>query len=184
MAYRLLVVAGANEALQALRGQLGEDIAITTVDSANEALWEVRSDPPQVIIADVDLPDMSGLDMAGILPNFGISTRVVLWSRSENSDVQQQAADSGVYRLLSGAISPEELRPENATALAHLPEAEPEAEEPPEPEPPPVRTPPPPPPSEVETPIIARIVRPPTPAERADPPPTPTPPQIERVPRR
>ena len=85
MDYRLLVVAGDNQDLHNLKQHLGDDVAVTQVTSANEALWEVRSTPPHAIIADMTLPDMSGLDLAEILPNFGVSTRVVLVSRTDGS---------------------------------------------------------------------------------------------------
>jgi len=52
MTYRIVVVAGENEALRALVGQLEDNIEVRHIESANEALWEIRSDPPEVIVAD------------------------------------------------------------------------------------------------------------------------------------
>jgi hypothetical protein len=52
---------------------------------------------------------MSGLDLAEILPNFGVTTKVVLWSREPDGQAAQQAADHGVYRFLSGPLSADEL---------------------------------------------------------------------------
>ena len=109
MAYRLLVVPGDNEALRALEGQLGSDVKVLVLSNANDALWEVRNDPPEAIISDVDLPGMSGLDLAEILPNFGVPTKVVLWSREPDPQAQQQATSHGVHHFLSGPISQAEL---------------------------------------------------------------------------
>src|SRR5262245_53112284 len=109
MAYRLLVVPGDNEALRALQGQLADDVEVQVLDSANDALWEVRNAPPQAIVASVQLPGMSGLDLAEILPNFGVPTKVVLWSREPDRQAAQQAAEHGVYRFLSGPISADDL---------------------------------------------------------------------------
>jgi DNA-binding NarL/FixJ family response regulator len=109
MAYRLLIVPGDNEDLRTLQGQLADDIEVRVLDSANDALWEVRNSPPEVIVADVELPGMSGLDMAEILPNFGVPTRVVLWSRALNPQAAEQAASHGVHRFLHGPLSPSEL---------------------------------------------------------------------------
>src|SRR5690242_10480113 len=100
MAYRLLVVPGDSEALRALPGQLAGDVVVQVLDSANDALWEVRNAPPEVIVANVHLPGMSGMDLAEILPNFGVPTKVVLWSRDPDQQAAQQAADNGVYRFL------------------------------------------------------------------------------------
>jgi CheY-like chemotaxis protein len=109
MAYRLLIVPGDNEDLRALPGQLGDDVEVQILDSANDALWEVRNSPPEVIVADVELPGMSGLDLAEILPNFGVPTRVVLWSRAPNLKAAEQAASHGVHLFLNGPLSSSEL---------------------------------------------------------------------------
>ncbi|HET9221545.1 MAG TPA: response regulator [Roseiflexaceae bacterium] len=162
MAYRLLVIPGDNDALRALEGQLAEDVQVQVLDSANDALWEVRNAPPEAIVADVQLPGMSGLDLAEILPNFGVTTKVVLWSREPDGQAAQQAADHGVYRFLSGPLSADELHSALYEALrsgvAETPSVAPPADEftadpalaaapPPEPEKPaapPVAAPPPP----------------------------------------
>ena len=109
MAYRLLVIPGDNDALRALQGQLADDVEVQVLDSANDALWEVRNAPPEAIVADIHLPGMSGLDLAEILPNFGVPTRVVLWSREPDRQAAQEAASHGVYRFLDGPLSPDEL---------------------------------------------------------------------------
>lgn len=142
MAYRLMVIPGSSEALSALPGQLG-DVDVKLLESVNDALWEVRSDPPEAIIADVDLPDMNGLEMAEILSSFDVPTRVLLYSRSQNAGAQKQAEEFGVYNFLQEPISSEELHAALHEALAATP-PEPVAPPPaPEPEPEPAPTPPP-----------------------------------------
>lgn len=110
MSYRLFVVAGENEILRSLSGQLGEDIEVTILETANDALWEVRSEPPEAILADINLPDMSGLEMAEILPSFEVPTKVLLYSREHNPAAQKQAEDYGVYGFLHEPLSIDELR--------------------------------------------------------------------------
>ncbi|HNP86458.1 MAG TPA: response regulator [Kouleothrix sp.] len=130
MAYRLLIVPGENEELRALPSQLADDVEARILDSANDALWEVRNSPPEAIIADVDLPGMSGLDLAEILPNFGVPTRVLLWSRLPNSRAAEQAAGHGVHTFLNGPLAPNELHNALYQALRHTPEPAPAAEAP------------------------------------------------------
>src|SRR3954451_7079108 len=110
MAYRLLIIPGENEALRALPGHLAAEVEVRVLDTANDALWEVRNSPPEVIVADVQLPGMSGLDLAEILPNFGVPTRVVLWSRALNDQAGEQASSHGVHRFLNGPLSTIELQ--------------------------------------------------------------------------
>jgi DNA-binding NarL/FixJ family response regulator/predicted regulator of Ras-like GTPase activity (Roadblock/LC7/MglB family) len=196
MAYRLLIIPGDNEALRALQGQLAEDIEVQVLDSANDALWEVRNAPPEAIVADVHLPGMSGLDLAEILPNFGVPTKVVLWSRQPDRQAAQQAANHGVYRFLNGPISADELHSvlydalgrssateaesaaESAAQAAQTPPADEPAPPPPAAEPPPTPakpatgplTPP-------EQPAAGRLRR-----DRPAPAPTPAPPPAAKPP--
>lgn len=144
MGHRILVVAGTNELLQALPGQLGAEIEVRLIDSANDALWELRDDPPAAIVADIDLPGMSGLEMAEIIPNFDIPTRVVLWSRAADENARQQAETYGVYRFLSGAVTAHDLHSALQEAIHAEPVAAPATPEPEpalEPEPAPEREP-------------------------------------------
>ena len=109
MAYRLLIIPGDNADLRALSGQLAEDVEVQVLDSANDALWEVRNSPPEAIVADMELPGMSGMDLAEILPNFGVPTRVVLWSRAPDHKAAEQAASHGVHTFLNGPLSSSQL---------------------------------------------------------------------------
>jgi CheY-like chemotaxis protein len=171
--------------LRALPGQLADDVEARVLDTANDALWEVRNSPPEVIVADLELPGMSGLDLAEILPNFGVPTRVVLWSRAPNSKAAEQAAATGVHRFLSGPLSADELHGalyealgRGASEASAAPVAA--APEPPAAEPPaaPPAEPPPPRPERMKTgpltmadrPRRERTATPPTPpAEPAEP---------------
>jgi CheY-like chemotaxis protein/predicted regulator of Ras-like GTPase activity (Roadblock/LC7/MglB family) len=163
MEYRLLVVAGKNETLLALPSQLSE-VEVKLVEMANEALWELRSDPPHAIVAGFDLPDMSGLDLAEIIPNFDLPTPIILVSSTVDLDAQQRAAELGVHGFLENP-SHEALKSMIDSALklgselmAQQAEEEEEAE--PEPEPPAPSS-----YSEPITPVIERIERTPPPAE-------------------
>jgi CheY-like chemotaxis protein len=188
MAYRLMVIPGSSEALSALPGQLG-DVEVKVLESVNDALWEVRSDPPEAIIADVDLPDMNGLEMAEILSSFDVPTRVLLYSRSQNAGAQKQAEEFGVYNFLQEPISSEELHAALHEALAATP-PEPVAPPPePEPEPEPAPTPPPAPAPQREQPARVRLPAAATRAARSGgsgsrpaPAPRPAPPPPEEDP--
>ncbi len=188
MAYRLMVIPGSSEVLSTLPEQLGPDVEVKLLESANDALWEVRSAPPEALIADVDLPDMNGLEMAEILSSFDVPTRVLLYSRAQNAMAQKQAEEFGVYNFLQDPISSEELHAALHEALvAKLPE--PVAPPVPEPEPEPVPPVPEPTPApEREQPVPARVRLPastPRPGRtggsgvRPVPPPHPTPPPEE-----
>ena len=138
MAHRLIIVPGENEVLRALGSQLAADIDVQLLETANDALWEVRNNTPEVIIADIDLPGMSGLDLAEILPNFSLPTRVILCSRQSNPQAARQAQGHGVYRYLDGPLVLDVLKQafqEALDAAPPTPEPEPELELVPPPQP-------------------------------------------------
>lgn len=144
MTYRLVVVPGESSELRALQGRFAGDVEVQTLDTANDALWEVRNDPPGVIIANVELPGMSGIDLAEILPNFGAPTRLVLWSRQSDPQIARRAAGFGVQHVVSSDMAFDDLcallyRELNEAAATATQAAEPDPESTPPPSPPPVQ---------------------------------------------
>lgn len=142
MTYRLVVVTVENEILRALPTTLGDSVQVQIFDSANDALWELRMNPPEAVVAEVDLPGMTGLELAEIIPNFEITTNVLLYSSNTNESARKQAEALGVYQFLHGPSAQEALYPAIQAALhaaqeaaAEAAAAEPEEEPEPEPEP-------------------------------------------------
>jgi CheY-like chemotaxis protein len=168
MTYRLVVVPGDSDELRALQGRFTGDVEVQTLDTANDALWEVRNDPPGVILANVELPGMSGVDLAEILPNFGAPTRLVLWSRRPDPQIVRQVAGFGVHHVISSEMALDDLRD---LLYRELNEAATAATQTVEPPPPSAPEPPPAPP-----------VRPkasPAPAPSPEPPARPARPKVE-----
>jgi CheY-like chemotaxis protein len=140
MTYRLIVVPGDSDELRALQSAFSGDVTVQTLDTANEALWEVRNDPPGVIIANVELPGMSGIDLAEILPNFGAPTRLMLWSRRSDPQIARQVARFGVQHIVNSGMAIGDLRDLIYRELREAATTVTQAEEPPNvsaPEPPP-----------------------------------------------
>lgn len=115
--YRLVVVAAENAILRTLPDQLADVATVQLFESANEALWNLRDNPPEALIAEVDLPGMTGLELAEIIPNFELPTRVVLWSDAEDADTRQAAEAAGVFVYLHGPLSVATLREQLAAAV-------------------------------------------------------------------
>jgi CheY-like chemotaxis protein len=147
MANRLIVLPGTSEELRALTTQVSDDFEVQVIDNPNDALWEVRSNPPDVIVSNVQLDGMSGLDLAEILPNFGLPTRMVLWSPEPNPQAEQQAHEFGAFRFLTAPIALADMRTtlqdalRDAQAAAVAEEQVEEEPEPPAPAPAPASAP-------------------------------------------
>ncbi|MGQ9548805.1 MAG: response regulator [Roseiflexus sp.] len=140
MTYRLIVVPGDSDELRALQSAFSGDVTVQTLATANEALWEVRNDPPGVIVANVELPGMSGIDLAEILPNFGAPTRLVLWSRRSDPQIARQVAGFGVHHVVNRDMALDDLRDLVYRELREAAITTTQVEEPPtvsDPEPPP-----------------------------------------------
>lgn len=120
MSHRLLLVAAEHAPLRTLVNALGNELQLQIFSSPNEALWAVRKQPPDLILAELDLPEFSGLELAEILPNFEASTRMLLYS-SSNGQLDRAAEAAGVFRCLHGDLSVAELRAAIQAALAPSP---------------------------------------------------------------
>jgi DNA-binding NarL/FixJ family response regulator len=105
MTYRIVVVARANPVLRSLSGALSGDAEVQIFESANDALWSISTEPPDVVLSEIELDEMSGLDLAEIVPNFDPQTRVILWgNRLSNAD-RDRAQTAGVAKLLTGELN-------------------------------------------------------------------------------
>ncbi|WP_298816436.1 response regulator [Chloroflexus sp.] len=124
MTYRIVVVARTNPVLRRLPEALAGDAQVQMFESANDALWSISTEPPDLVLSELDLDEMSGLDLAEIVPNFDPHTRVVLWGKGLSAADRERARAAGVATVLSGEISLDAVRAAVATAL-DTPRAEP-----------------------------------------------------------
>jgi CheY-like chemotaxis protein len=122
MSHRLLLVAAEHAPLRTLVNALGNELQLQIFASPNQALWAVRKEPPDLLLAELDLPELSGLEVAEILPNFEAPTRMLLYS-SSNGQLDRAAEAAGVFRCLHGDLSVAELRAAIQAALAPSPPA-------------------------------------------------------------
>lgn len=183
MTYRIVVVARANPVLRSLPAAMAGDATVQIFDSANDALWAISTEPPDLVLSELELDEMSGLDLAEIVPNFDPHTRVVLWGAGLSNADRERAKAAGVSTVLSGEVSLDAVRaavssaldmprtapapppppPATTRAVAETPRSEPPAakEKPPAP---PVKEEPPAPPAKEEPPAGASSQRSFTPA--------------------
>jgi DNA-binding NtrC family response regulator len=93
---------------------------------AQEALNEARLQAPDLLISDVVMPDISGIDLAILMTAQYPSCKVLLFSgQAATSDLLQAARDKGYsFPMLSKPVHPTALLSEVGT-LAQQPEREP-----------------------------------------------------------
>ena len=165
MAKRVLVVAGREGVAPALQVQIelwGDSLEFTLAASGNEALWEIRGSPYDLVLSPWQLPEMNGMEFAEVVQALSPATKVVLTGVQITPPLQSQAERLHLFALLP------EVSPQDAAAVISR------ALNIPLPRPKPVA--PPPPPKE-EAPASAPVRAQPAPIAPAEPvmPPEPAP---------
>jgi ActR/RegA family two-component response regulator/predicted regulator of Ras-like GTPase activity (Roadblock/LC7/MglB family) len=131
----IMIVPGKNSVLHYVARQMDGLDDVIVLDSANHALWQARQTPPRIVLAGLQLDDMSGVELAEILPNFAPDTRILICGPAspvtagevqavgaEFVSLEGSAADSvrAVYQALD--IAPPAVLP-TTSELQQLPPA-------------------------------------------------------------
>lgn len=80
----IMLVPGTNRVLQYVARQLDNLDDVMVFGSANQLLWQARQTPPRVVVTDLQLDDMSGAELAEILPNFAPNARIFICGSAQS----------------------------------------------------------------------------------------------------
>lgn len=136
MAFQILVVDNQRETIKAIRTgiqSLGTEFSVATALSGEEALLEARLKKFNLLISEVRLTGMSGVELVRKLRASKPDTKVILVSGTIDRYVRREVADVGIENVLSKPLNIPELLHEIKRVLV-LGETTP----PPTPEEPPV----------------------------------------------
>lgn len=93
-----------------LRPLLGErGYWVSTCASAVEAVEHVETYHPDLVLGDLRLPDLTGMELAGILRRMSPSIPVVLIGNEEDETLTFSVIRSGADALLRRPLSPQDL---------------------------------------------------------------------------
>ncbi len=82
--------------LDRVRAVLGEEFDIVgTVNNGRDALWEVRRLDPEVLVLDISMPGLNGLQTANELKSTHSRTKVVFLTVHEDPDFVAAAFSAG-----------------------------------------------------------------------------------------
>lgn len=120
----LLIVDDESSVRSALRRLLRkEKYRMTCVESAADALVALRDDPPDVIISDHLMPDMTGLElMKRVRLTAPLVARIVLTGQAEMETVIAAINDGAVFRFLRKPWDDDEVKLTVHLAVAHAKE--------------------------------------------------------------
>ncbi len=118
----LLVVDDEPSILTAFRRAFGRQAEVLTADSASDGLALAQERRPDVIILDVHLPDMTGLEALRRLRAVDARTPVVFITGKSTTDTAIEATKLGAYEYLLKPLELAELRRvvERALAISRL----------------------------------------------------------------
>lgn len=99
-----------------LRGALGPSpfggaLDVATVPDAESALARVTHDPPDIVIMDISLPGMNGIEATRRLRAIAPALPVIIHSRSDTDLHRAMAAAAGVRVFISKQRTAQELPP-------------------------------------------------------------------------
>ncbi|MEN8172683.1 MAG: response regulator transcription factor [Chloroflexota bacterium] len=77
--------------------------------NGNDALTIIREKKPQVVVLDINLPDTSGLQIAHIVRQEGLPSRIILVTAYDDLEQKVHAMRSGAFAYCTKDINPEEL---------------------------------------------------------------------------
>jgi two-component system response regulator DesR len=87
-------------ALAALLEIEGDIVVAAQARNGNAALDAVAEQKPDVLITDIEMPEMSGLEVAAELQRLGLSTRVIILTTFARAGYLRRALDAGVSGYL------------------------------------------------------------------------------------
>jgi CheY-like chemotaxis protein len=106
--HRILIVDDQKESTQIIRSSLEsleQDFHIDDVLSGEEALLELSSDPIDLLVADVRLPGISGLELMKKFKEKDAGIKVILVSGVTDQKIRQQVAQAGAEAFFFKPIS-------------------------------------------------------------------------------
>lgn len=101
-------------------------VVVGVVGSAEEALEWVRSDPPEVVLMDLGLPGMDGIEATHRITATAPSVKVICLSASDEDPYPFQFMTAGGKGYLTKGCDPDEIELAIRKALAGIPFIQPE----------------------------------------------------------
>ena len=105
MPRRILVVDDDPDVQQVLRRFLGEDdYEVSTVDDGDSAMRRLQREPPDLVLLDLDMPGLNGLEVLRRISVAGIDVAVIVLSGHSDEKAFELAIELGAKSYLRKPI--------------------------------------------------------------------------------
>jgi DNA-binding NtrC family response regulator len=101
----------------------GHGFDVETAENGANAVTHLRNDPVDVVVADLKMPVMNGIQLLEWIHEEQPDTRFILLTGFGNQEVEERARALGAYEYLNKPINPDTLAAV-VTAAMHMPVAE------------------------------------------------------------
>jgi len=96
-------------ALRCLLVQIGPINVVGDAGSAREAILDIERQQPQVVLLDITMPGLSGLDAIPLIKKVSPDSQVLILSHHEGSSIIERALSQGAAGYISKESEPSEL---------------------------------------------------------------------------
>jgi DNA-binding NtrC family response regulator len=87
-----------------------EGFAVRTAEDGLEALEQLASDPDQLVISDLRMPNMDGLELLGQIKRRGLRTELILITAHGSVETAVEAMKQGAFDYITKPFDADELR--------------------------------------------------------------------------
>ncbi|MCK4376535.1 MAG: sigma-54-dependent Fis family transcriptional regulator, partial [Candidatus Brocadiae bacterium] len=106
---RVLIVDDKASMLEMLSKLLEEDCEIETARTGQEAVEALRRRPADVVLTDIRMPDMDGMEVLQTVKREAPQTEVILMTAYATVSQAVEAVKAGAYHYLTKPFEPDEL---------------------------------------------------------------------------
>ena len=87
------------------RGLLGENLSVTVVETGQDALLEIRRNSYHLVLLDIHLPDINGLELLGEIRIKSPDSRIIITSADVSESNKEKALSGGASQFLEKPFS-------------------------------------------------------------------------------
>jgi len=87
-----------------------EGHTIEEASNGQEALDAIQASPPDLVLTDWNMPEMSGIELVRAVGEQGLSVKIGMVTSQATAEVRQEAKEAGALFLLSKPFTPDTLR--------------------------------------------------------------------------
>ena len=97
--------------LRSLKRSLARSFDMVSYETAEEAIARVRAGGVSVVLSDVSMPGMSGLELLRAIKEYDPALPVILTSGAPEPEVGEKALEEGAFRYLPKPFEARDLVP-------------------------------------------------------------------------